>query len=60
MARQAPSEASKYPPTEFSIKYAKVLAPNGKLVTPEECFGEGGLYNKDVEEKTRLAFKVIV
>jgi len=58
MARQAPSEASKYPPTEFSIKYAKVLAPNGKLVTPEECFGEGGLYNKDVEEKTRLAFKV--
>lgn len=57
MARQAP-EVSKYPPTEFSLKYAKVLAPNGKLVTPEECFGEGGLYNKDVEEKTRLAFKV--
>lgn len=57
MARQAP-EVSKYPPTEFSMKYAKVLAPNGKLVSPEECFGEGGLYNKDVEEKTRLAFKV--
>jgi len=59
MARQSqPSEASKYPPTEFSLKYAKVLAPNGKLVTPEECFGDGGLFNKDVEEKTRLAFKV--
>ena len=58
MARQAP-EVSKYPPTEFSVKYAKVLAPNGKLVSPEECFWEGGLYNKDVEEKTRLAFKVI-
>eukprot|EP00088_Acartia_fossae_P002490 TRINITY_DN11005_c0_g1_i1.p1 TRINITY_DN11005_c0_g1~~TRINITY_DN11005_c0_g1_i1.p1 ORF type:complete len:399 (-),score=115.65 TRINITY_DN11005_c0_g1_i1:427-1623(-) len=57
MARQPP-EVSKYPPTEFSIKYAKVLAPQGKLVTPEECFGEGGLYDKDVEEKTKLAFKV--
>jgi len=60
MARQSSgaSDASKYPPTEFSLKYAKVLAPNGKLCTPEECFGEGGLFNKDVEEKTRLAFKV--
>jgi len=59
MARQqGPSEASKYPPTEFSLKYAKVLAPNGKLVSPEECFADGGLFNKDVEEKTRLAFKV--
>ena len=58
MARPASSEASKYPPTEFSLKYAKVLAPNGKLITPEEAFGEGGLFDKDVEEKTRLAFKV--
>jgi len=57
MARQPP-EISKYPPAEFSLKYAKVLAPQGKLHTPEECFGEGGLYTKDVEEKTRLAFKV--
>jgi hypothetical protein len=61
MARPASgaSEASKYPPTEFSLKYAKVLAPNGKLITPEEAFGEGGLFDKDVEEKTRLAFKVV-
>jgi len=54
----APSEASKYPPTEFSLKYAKVLAPNGKLVTPDQVFGEGGMFDKDVEEKTKLAFKV--
>merc|ERR1712117_863859 len=52
------SEASKYPPTEFSLKYAKVLAPNGKLVTPDQVFGEGGMFDKDVEEKTKLAFKV--
>jgi len=54
----APSEASKYPPTEFSLKYTKVLAPNGKLIPPDQVFGEGGLFDKDVEEKTRLAFKV--
>jgi len=52
------SEASKYPPTEFSLKYAKVLAPNGKLVAPNEVFGENGCFDKDVEEKTKLAFKV--
>ena len=61
MARPASSsgasEASKYPPTEFSLKYATVLAPNGKLISPTEAFGEGGLFDKDVEEKTRLAFK---
>ena len=53
-----PSEASKYPPTEFSLKYAKVLAPEGKLVSPEQVFGENGRFDKDVEEKTKLAFKV--
>merc|ERR1711887_199078 len=53
-----PSEASKYPPTEFSLKYTKVLAPNGKLIPPDQVFGEGGLFDKDVEEKTKLAFKV--
>jgi len=52
------SEASKYPPTEFSLKYTKVLAPNGKLIPPDQVFGEGGLFDKDVEEKTKLAFKV--
>ena len=59
MSRAPPSsEASKYPPTEFSLKYAKVLAPNGKLVAPDVVFGEGGMFDKDVEEKTKLAFKV--
>jgi len=55
---QSASESSKYPPTEFSLKYAKVLAPDGKLVAPDEIFGEGGRFDKDVEEKTKLAFKV--
>lgn len=50
--------AMKYPPSEFSLKYAKVLAPNGKLVAPDVVFGEGGMFDKDVEEKTKLAFKV--
>jgi len=52
------SEGSKYPPSEFSQKYARVLAPNGKLVSPSDVFGEGKLFDKDIEEKTRLAFKV--
>ena len=52
------SEGTKYPPSEFSQKYAKVLAPNGKLVSPDDVFGEGKLFDKDVEEKTKLAFKV--
>ena len=51
-------ESTKYPPSEFSQKYSKVLAPNGKLVSPDEVFGEGKMFDKDVEEKTRLAFKV--
>jgi len=51
-------EGTKYPPSESSQKYAKVLAPNGKLVSPDEIFGEGKMFDKDVEEKTRLAFKV--
>jgi len=50
--------AAKYPPSEFSQKYARVLAPNGKLVSPADVFGESGVFDKDVEEKTRLAFKV--
>ena len=36
----------------------QVLAPNGKLIPPDQVFGEGGLFDKDVEEKTKLAFKV--
>ena len=51
-------EGTKYPPSEFSQKYSKVLAPNGKLVSPDEVFGEGKMFDKDVEEKTKLAFKV--
>jgi hypothetical protein len=35
-----------------------VLAPKGKLVAPSDVFGEGGIFDKDVEEKTRQAFKV--
>ena len=54
----AGSEGAKYPPSEFSQKYARVLAPNGKLVSPSDVFGEAGVFGKDVEEKTRLAFKV--
>ena len=42
------------------MKFTKlqVLAPNGKLIPPDQVFGEGGLFDKDVEEKTKLAFKV--
>ena len=47
-----------YPPTEFSQKYAAVLAPKGKLVAPSDVFGENGVFGEDVEEKTRHAFKV--
>lgn len=49
-----------YPPTEFSQKYSPVLAPKGKLVTPSDVFGENGVFDKDVEEKTRTAFKVTI
>merc|ERR1711953_1660946 len=56
--KMASSEGTKYPPSEFSQKYSKVLAPDGKLVSPEDVFGEGKLFDKDIEEKTRLAFKV--
>lgn len=52
------SDGSKYPPTEFSQKYAPVLAPKEKLVSPKDVFGESGVFDKDVEEKTRQAFKV--
>ena len=48
----------KYPPTEFSAKYAAVLAPKGKLVSPSDIFGESGVFGEDVEEKTKQAFKV--
>ena len=48
----------KYPPTEFSSKYAAVLAPKGKLVSPSDIFGESGVFGEDVEEKTKQAFKV--
>ena len=51
----------KYPPTEFSAKYAAVLAPKGKLVSPKDVFGEAaGVFDADVEEKTKQAFKVTV
>ena len=50
----------KYPPTEFSQKYAAVLAPKGKLVSPKDVFGEAGVFDADVEEKTKQAFKVTV
>lgn len=49
---------NRYPPTEFSQKYAAVLAPKGKLVSPSDVFGENGIFGDDVEEKTRQAFKV--
>jgi len=52
------AEGSKYPPSEFSQKYAPVLAPKGKLVSPSDVFGESGMFGKDVEDKTRQAFKV--
>ena len=50
--------SGRYPPTEFSQKYAAVLAPKGKLVAPSDVFGENGVFGEDVEEKTRHAFKV--
>ena len=52
------AEVGRYPPTEFSQKYAAVLAPKGKLVSPADIFGEAGVFGEDVEEKTRQAFKV--
>jgi len=52
------AEGTKYPPSEFSQKYARVLAPNGKLVSPSDVFGEGKMFDKEVQEKTKLAFKV--
>ena len=54
----AQSEAAKYPPSEFSMKYAKVLAPNGKLVGPDVVFGEGGMFDKDVEEYVKNVSKL--
>ena len=50
--------SGRYPPTEFSQKYAAVLAPKGKLVSPSDVFGENGVFGEDVEEKTRQAFRV--
>lgn len=50
--------SGRYPPTEFSQKYAAVLAPKGKLVSPSDVFGENGVFGDDVEEKTRQAFRV--
>jgi len=50
-------DGGKYPPSEFSTKYASVLAPKGKLVSPADVFGEGKPFGADVEEKTRQAFK---
>ena len=58
MARSGADVGRSYPPTEFSQKYAAVLAPKGKLVSPSDVFGESGVFGQDVEEKTRQAFKV--
>lgn len=58
MARAGGQEGNKYPPSEFSQKYAPVLAPKGKLVSPKDVFGDNGCFGADVEEKTRQAFKV--
>lgn len=58
MARVGADVGGKYPPTEFSQKYAAVLAPKGKLVSPSDVFGDGAVFGADVEEKTRQAFKV--
>ena len=40
------ADGSKYPPTEFSQKYAAVLSPKGKLVSPKDVFGEEGCFDK--------------
>ena len=40
------ADGGKYPPTEFSTKYAAVLAPKGKLVSPKDVFGEEGCFDK--------------
>ena len=58
MARSGADVGARYPPTEFSQKYAAVLAPKGKLVSPSDIFGESGVFGEDVEEKTKQAFKV--
>ena len=58
MAKPGADVSGRYPPTEFSQKYAPVLAPKGKLVAPSDVFGENGVFGDDVEEKTRHAFKV--
>ena len=42
----------------YICRYSRVLAPKNFLSTPEEVFGEGKLFDKEVEEKTRLAFRV--
>ena len=50
----------KYPPSEFSQKYASVLAPQGKLLSPKDVFGEGKPFGDDVKERTKEAFKLTV
>ena len=40
------ADGNKYPPTEFSQKYAAVLAPKGKLLSPKDVFGEEGCFDK--------------
>ena len=39
-------DGNKYPPTEFSQKYAAVLAPKGKLVSPKDVFEGEGAFDK--------------
>ncbi|XP_023327013.1 putative protein MSS51 homolog, mitochondrial [Eurytemora carolleeae] len=58
MGEKAEPTGIKYPPSEFSQKYSRILAPNGVLVSPEKMFGEGKPFGPEIEEKTKLAFKV--
>ena len=47
-------DGNKYPPTEFSQKYAAVLAPKEKLVSPKDVFGEEGCFDKGKDPRQRL------
>ncbi len=50
-----------YPPSEFSQKYAPVMAPNGELLTPKDVFGIGGPFAGGVaKDRTKQAFKVTI
>ena len=50
------ADGNKYPPTEFSQKYAAVLAPKGKLISPKDVFGEEGCFDKGYTHTHTLTF----